>query len=42
MTSRTERVETVLGEVRTLAALRSTGSGLGPAASEGEGSRSLP
>ena len=40
---RLTRVETILGDVRMLAALRSTGSGPpGPAASESEGPRSLP
>ena len=40
---RLTRVETILGDVRMLAALRSTGSGRpGPAASESEGPRSLP
>jgi len=38
----TPRVEAVLGEVRTPTAVESAGSGLGPAASEGEGSRPLP
>ena len=39
---RLARVETILGDVRMLAAVRSTGSGPGPPASESEGPRSLP
>lgn len=39
---RLARVETILGDVRMLAALRSTGSGPCSPASESEGSRSLP
>ena len=39
---RLTRVETILGDVRMLAAVRSPGSGPGPPASESEGSRSLP
>ena len=39
---RLTRVETILGDVRMLAAVRSTGSGLGPAAPESEAPRSLP
>ena len=39
---RLTRVETILGDVRTLAAVRNAGSGIGPAAPESEAPRSLP
>ena len=39
---RLTRVETILGDVRTLAAVQNAGSGIGPAAPESEAPRSLP